>query len=163
MLKHLAARRREDMSKSLLLEEDCGASSDRIRFLWAASRRPAYAAILEPMPLRLTSVSAAHPKGTRRIRPGVSSPGGSELGPLRLVRYPPAVVGACHLSRAPFVRRHLRRRAPHPEKQTVCELASSWTRDGLSVMPPRRGGDKFFMASVIPAQAGNRGQQARSL
>jgi len=31
---------------------------------------------------------------------------------------------------------HLRRRTPHPETQTVCELAFAWTRDGWSLTQP---------------------------
>ena len=51
----------------------------------------------------------------RRIRPGHSSPGGRELGPLRLVR----LSSARSASGRPFrsVRARLRHRTPHPESR----------------------------------------------
>src|SRR3990170_5945416 len=102
---------REVMSNS----KDCGAPIDRVRCAnWAASRRPAYAAILKPRP-QLTAQSPraiSRPRAEGRAR----NPACGE-GPLRLVRYP-AVGGepGTHVQPAARSTKHLRRRAPHPQE-----------------------------------------------
>src|SRR5262245_33019274 len=55
----------------------------------------------------------------------------------------------------------LRRRTPRPEKQTVCELASSWTRDESSLVHVRKAGiiggraiTRHTGASRYPSPAG---------
>jgi hypothetical protein len=129
-----------------------GTDRPRPFFVRAASRRPASRSssaasaqpkhcgdVLEPMPRRLTSVSYAL-RTARGIRPGVSSPGGRELGPLRLVRYP---AGSCR--GLPFVSGPScppAPQAPRPKSREAdgLQLASSWTRDGRSVRRSRGPG-----------------------
>ena len=92
---------------------------------------------LQPYGAALTAVSAALWRGGFDLAFQVQAATlkTPEAGPLSSAR---ARAGAyrttlvCHA--------HLRRRDPHPEKQTVCELASSWTRDASSVAQRREAG-----------------------
>jgi hypothetical protein len=133
-IQRLAARTREDTSKS---HEDCGAPIGRVLLeIRGASRRPASrssGATHRRHPKRCGDIlgpGAALPVVPRRIeatrrrfRPGVFQAGRpANVGPLRLVVTLPAESGlaSAEATRAHLVRRHLRRRDPSPEKQTVC-------------------------------------------
>jgi hypothetical protein len=102
--------------------EDCGAPSGRDPFFWwAASRRPALAAISSRLPPSyLTQLAQAKPKGRASPDDRRFPRRCVERRPLRLVRYPDGGSGPTELVVGRSVRRHLRRRTPRPKIQTVC-------------------------------------------
>jgi len=117
--------------------EDCGAPGGRDPFFWwAASRRPALAAISSRLPPSyLTQLAQAKPKGRASPDDRRFPRRCVERRPLRLVRYPDGGVRAYRACRRPFCPPPPQ--APHPSPQDTdgLQLASSWTRDGASVTP----------------------------
>jgi len=117
--------------------EDCGAPSGRDPFFWwAASRRPALAAISSRLPPSyLTQLAQAKPKGRASPDDRRFPRRCVERRPLRLVRYPDGGVRAYRACRRPFCPPPPQ--APHPSPQDTdgLQLASSGTRDGASVTP----------------------------
>ena len=145
-----AARNRARMSKSLLpTSRDTSPESEDLR---GTERPHSFSRQGQPLgaPLmrRYFNARAATPYrcfrsrarvALRRIRPGHSSPGGRELGPLRLVR----LSSAPSASGRPFrsVRAHLRHRIPRPESRR--SAARVLTNEGWEEFNAgARGGDK---------------------
>ena len=138
----------------------CGAPSGRnpSRDKGSLSAPRLCGAILMPMPRRLTAVSVPALLTLRRMRPGHSSPGGRELGPLRLVRYParglrPGVPSAACARTSGA--------APPAPRADGLQLASSRTRDGWSVTQAPRVGIRIFTSSPPGLSRGSNSALAR--
>jgi len=121
-----------------------------IRFLWAASRRPALAAISSRLPPSyLTRLAQAKPKGRASPDDRRFPRRCVERRPPRLVRYPDGGVRAYRACRRPFCPPPPQ--APHPSPQDTdgLQLASSMDEGWEKCNAGRERGDKF--APVRPA------------
>ena len=134
-LERFAAFARSHIKEHPLEGEDCGAPIGRVRLrnLGSLSAPRLCGDSLGPCRDALPLFPPHAEMSTRKIRPGFSSPGGRELGPLRLVRSLPFVSG-------PFGPPPLRAPRPSSEVTDGLQLESSWTRDGCSLMQRREAG-----------------------
>src|SRR6476620_1589500 len=102
---------------------------------WVAIWRPAYAAILRPS-ASLTRAARPVNRNAKPTTPGFH-PRRVVREPLWLVRCPAGGIGPGHTAQPVFV--PLAPQAPRPLSQDTdgVQLASSWTRDGWSLMQVR--------------------------
>lgn len=121
-----------------------GTEWPRSVFWWAASRRPALAAISSPLPPSyLTQLAQAKPKGRASPDDRRFPRRCVERRPPRLVRYPDGGVRAYRACRRPFCPPPPQ--APHPSPQDTdgLQLASSMDEGWEKCNAGREDGDKF--------------------
>ena len=148
VLHRLAARSREGMSKSdLPIKRTAGhRAAASVAQSWAATRRPAYAAILKPRSAALPHADGTGPRAKRAL----TSPDDRRI-PRRWADRKTPRGRTVTLTRGHGLRFRLAvssprlPRAPRPSSQEAdgLQLASSWTRDGASLSEAARAGISF--------------------